>query len=128
MMKAAQYLSLLMLVVLSPSLVAQPTAADTATDVAVRRQADIIMLQKTLAEAKAAQSKADLIAAARIYEEAYKLVGRVGVGIDQETQETISGLATIRLALAKQSQRRGRFEDADLQVKRVLAVDPQNEA
>src|SRR5438552_981126 len=128
MMKAAHYLSLLLLAASSTSLVAQPSAADTATDVAVRRQADIIMLQKTLAEAKAAQNKADLAGAARIYEEAHKLVERVGVGIDLETQETISGLATVRLALAKQAQHRGRFAEADLHVKRALAVDPKNEA
>src|SRR6266513_689922 len=127
MMKAAKYLSLL-LVASATSLMAQPAPADTATDVAVQRQAATIMLRKTLAEAKAAQDKLDLLAASKLYEEAYRLVQIVGVGIDQEAQETISGLATVRLVLAKQAQRRARFEEADLHVKRVLAVDPKNEA
>src|SRR5438552_3923852 len=88
------------------------------------------MLRKTLAEGKAAQDKIDLLAASKLYEEAYRLVQIVGAGagIDQETQETIFGLATVRLVLAKQAQRRARFEEADLHVKRVLAVDPKNEA
>ena len=34
----------------------------------------------------------------------------------------------MRLALAKQAQQRGRFGEADLHVKRVLTVDPKNEA
>ncbi len=127
MMKAAKYLSLL-LVASATSLMAQPAPADTATDVAVQRQAATIMLRKTLAEAKAAQDKLDLLAASKLYEEAYRLVQIVGVGIDQEAQETISGLATVRLVLAKQAQRRARFEEADLHLKRVLAVDPKNEA
>src|SRR2546425_7405698 len=129
MMKAAKYLSLL-LVASATSLRAQPTPADTATDVAVQRQAAIIMLRKTLAEGKAAQDKIDLLAASKLYEEAYRplqIVG-AGAGIDQEAQETISGLATVRLVLTKQAQRRARFEEADLHVKRVLAVDPKNEA
>src|SRR5437867_2319868 len=99
MMKAAKYLSLLLLVASATSLMAQLAPADTATDEAVRRQAAVIMLRKTLAEAKAALDKADLIAASKFYEEAYKLVRGVGVGIDQEAQETILGLATVRLAL-----------------------------
>jgi len=127
MMKAAKYLSLL-LVASATSLMAQPTPADKATDVAVQREAAIILLRKTLAEAKAAQDKLDLLAAAKLYEEAYRLVQIVGVGIDQEAQETSSGLATVRLVLAKQAQRRARFEEADLHVKRVLTVDPKNEA
>src|SRR2546428_5257869 len=92
MMKAAKFLSLL-LVASATSLRAQPTPADTATDVAVQRQAAIIMLRKTLAEGKAAQDKIDLLAASKLYEEAYRLVQIVGAGIDQEAQETISGLA-----------------------------------
>ncbi|HYT58983.1 MAG TPA: hypothetical protein VEL06_02365, partial [Haliangiales bacterium] len=127
-MKAAQYLSLLLLAASATSLAAQPAPADAATDEAVRRQAAVIMLRKTLAEAKAAQNKADLIAASKFYEEAYKLVQVVGVGVDLESQEAISGLATVRLALAKLAQHRGRFGEADLHVKRVLAVDPKNEA
>ena len=128
MMKAANYLSLLLLAMSATVAIAQPAPADTATDEAVRRQAAVIILRKTLAEAKAAQDKLDFIAASRLYEEAYKLVLSVGVGVDPEAQETISGLATVRLTLANQAQHRGRFEEVDLHVKRVLTVDPRNEA
>ena len=127
-MNAAKYLSLLLLAVSVTSSVAQPAPADSATDEAVRRQAALITARKTLAEAKAAQDKIDLVAASKLYEEAYKLVQSVGVGVDAEAQQTIAGLATVRLALAKQAQHRGRFEEADLHVKRVLTVDPRNEA
>ncbi len=127
-MNAAKYLSLLLLAVSVTSSVAQPAPADSATDEAVRRQAALITARKTLAEAKAAQDKIDLVGASKLYEEAYKLVQSVGVGVDAEAQQTIAGLATVRLALAKQAQHRGRFEEADLHVKRVLTVDPRNEA
>ena len=110
MMRAAKYLGLLFLVASSASLMAQPAPADIATDEAVRRQAAVIMLRKTLAEAKAAQDKMDFVAASRLYEEANKLVQSVGVGVEPETQEMISGLATVRLTLARQAQHHGRFE------------------
>src|SRR6266496_4048199 len=127
MTKAANLLGLLLLLASTTPLMAQPAAADAATDEAVRRQAAIIMLRQRLAEAKAALDKADLVGASERYERAYESVQIIGVGIDPESQETISGLATVRLALAKQAQRRGRFGEADLHVKRVLAVDPKNE-
>src|SRR2546427_3673445 len=126
MTKAANLLGLFLLLA-STSLMAQPAAADSATDEAVRRQAAIIMLRQRLAEAKVALDKADLVGASERYERAYELVQTIGVGIDPEFQETVSGLATVRLALAKQAQQRGRFGEADLHVKRVLTVDPKNE-
>src|SRR5437667_7174475 len=128
MTKAANLLGLFLLLASTTSLMAQPAAADSATDEAVRRQAAISMLRQRLAEAKAALDKADLVGASERYERAYEFVQIIGVGIDPESQETISGLATVRLALAKQAQQRGRFGEADLHVKRVLTVDPKNEA
>lgn len=130
MTKAAPFLSLLLFFSSACTgwMADQPSPADAATDEAVRRQAAVIMLQKTLAEARAAQDKLDLVSASKLYEEAYRLVQSVGVGVDAEAQETISGLATVRLTLARQAQQRKRFEEADLHVKRVLAVDPKNEA
>src|SRR5213594_1992669 len=128
MTKAANLLGLFLLLLASTPLMAQPAAADRATDEAVRRQAAIIMLRQRLAEAKVALDKADLVGASERYERAYEFVQIIGVGIDPESQEAVSGLATVRLALAKQAQQRGRFGEADLHVKRVLTVDPKNEA
>src|ERR1051326_8492321 len=126
MTKAATLLSLLVLVftTCTCSVMAQQAPADTATDEAVRRQAAVIMLHKTLAEARAAQDKLDLVTASKLYEESFRLVQSVGVGVDAEAQETISGLATVRLTLARQAQERKRFEEADLHVKRGLGVAP----
>src|SRR2546425_2577409 len=128
MTKAANLLGLFLLLATTTPSMAQPAAADSATDEAVRRQAAIIMLRQRLAEARVALDKADLVGASERYERAYELAQTIGVGIDAESQETISGLATVRLALAKQAQQRGRFGEADLHVKRVLTVDPKNEA
>src|SRR5437667_1204086 len=127
MTKAANLLGLFLLLASTTSLMAQPAAADSATDEVVRRQAAIIMLRQRLAEARVALDKADLVGASERYERACELGQTIGVGIDAESQETISGLATVRLALAKQAQQRGRFGEADLHVKRVLTVDPKNE-
>jgi Flp pilus assembly secretin CpaC len=106
---------------------AQLAPADSATDEAVRRQAAIIMLRQRLAEARVALDKADLVGASERYERAYELAQIIGVGIDPELQETVSGLSTVRLSLAKQAQQRAHFGEADLHVKRVLTVDPKNE-
>src|SRR5437867_5652878 len=128
MTKAANLLGLFLLLASATPLMAQPAAADSATDEAVRRQAAIIMLRQRLAEAKAALDKADLVGASERYERAYEFVQIIGVGIDPESQETISGLATVRLSLVNHAQHRGRLEEVDLHVKRVLTVDPRNEA
>src|SRR6185503_10018855 len=127
MTKVANLLGLFLLLASNTPSMAQPAAADSATDEAVRRQAAIIMLRQRLAEAKVSLDKADLVGASERYERAYDFVQTIGVGVDAEFQETVSGLATVRMALAKQAQKRGRFGEADLHVKRVLTVDPKNE-
>ena len=91
MTKAANLLGLFLLLASTTPSVAQPAAADSATDEAVRRQAAIIMLRQRLAEAKAALDKADLVGASEQYERAYEFVQTIGVGIDPESQEAISG-------------------------------------
>ena len=97
------------------------------SDEAVRRQEALILLGKALTEARRAEAQGDLSAASTKYEEAYNLIQKIGVGVEQETRDTVSGMGTVRLALARQAQRRGRFEEAALHVNRVLAVDPKNE-
>src|SRR5262249_16968599 len=50
-----------------------------------------------------------------------------GVTVEQERAETIKGLASTRLELAKRAQNKGNLEEASKQVERVLRVDPKNE-
>jgi hypothetical protein len=51
----------------------------------------------------------------------------IGIGIDDETQEAMQGLANVRLELAQRAQRRSDFQEAALHINRVLAIDPLNE-
>ncbi len=126
MTTAARYLLVLLLVLAPAARSQQSTPAESATDEAVRRQEGMILLRKVLAEAAESRQKQDLAGASRLYEEAYRLVQKVGVGIDAETQETISGLSAVRVELARQAQRRKDFQEAALHINRVLAVDPKN--
>ena len=103
-------------------------AADLAVSEAVLRQANTVVLRQKLVEAKDAAARGDLAVAARLYEDAYSLVQQIGSGIDAESAQTISGLVSVRLELAREAQRKGDFREADTQINRVLKVDPQNPA
>jgi tetratricopeptide (TPR) repeat protein len=107
---------------------AQTSAADQAVNRAIRNQADTIMLRKELVDAGAAITRGDIEGAAKLYEDAYTLVGEIGSGIDAETTQTIAGLAATHLELAKRYQAAGRFNEANREVMRVLKVDPTNPA
>src|SRR5262245_60430414 len=89
--------SLVLLLGAAVPLFGQPTAAQTAADEAVKREAATIQLRKTLEDAQKIRKKGDLEAAARLYEEAYALVLSIGVGIETERAETISGLVSVNL-------------------------------
>src|SRR5580692_3627406 len=93
---------------------------------AVMRQADKIVLQQKLEAASAAVQNKDFVTAAQLYEDAYNLVEDIGgqIPIPQETAETISGLVSVRMELAREAQRRGDLHEADQQVLRVLKVAP----
>src|SRR5580692_11731302 len=99
---------------------------DSAVNVAVRRQADAIVLRQKLDAANTAVQQKDFAGAAQLYEDAYGLVLDIGgqITIPQETQETISGLVSVRMELAREAQRRGDLHEADQQVLRVLKVAP----
>lgn len=99
-----------------------------AVNQAVMRQADAILLRQKLAAASAAVQQRDLVSAAKLYEDAYSLVQDIGgqISIPRETAETISGLAATHMELAREALRQGDLHEADVQVLRVLAVDPQN--
>ena len=90
------------------------------------RQANTIILRQKLLEAKNTALRGDLPGAAKLYEDAYTLVEQIGSGIAEEKAQTISGLASTRLALARQAQSQDDLHEADTQVNRVLKVDPQN--
>src|SRR5690242_11792696 len=112
-----------------PRSYAQDTAAAqrVASEEAVRRTARKIDLRTALSNAQALQAKGDLVGAAREYEKAWDLVQQIGVTIDQERAETIKGIATTRLELARHAQDKGNLEEASKQVERVLRVDPNNQ-
>jgi Tfp pilus assembly protein PilF len=92
------------------------------------RQAYTIELRQKLDDARSTASRGDLVAAASLYEDAYTLVQRIGSGIPDETAQTISGLVSIRLELARQAMHAGDLLEANRQVSRALVVDPKNPA
>ena len=101
---------------------------DMAVTEAVLRQANTIVLRQKLVDAKSDAARGDLAGTAKLYQEAYGLVQQIGSGIDVETAQTISGLVSTRLALARQAQSQGKFLEADTEVIQVLKVDPHNAA
>ena len=107
---------------------ATAVAQSSAHEEAVRRQARIILLRNTLADAQALQAQGDLAAAAKEYEKAWDHVQNVGVTIDQERAETLRGMTEVRMELARRAQSRGDLEEASKQVERVLRLDPRNTA
>jgi type II secretory pathway component GspD/PulD (secretin)/tetratricopeptide (TPR) repeat protein len=106
----------------------QAPAEDTAVNEAVYRQANRITLRQKLAEAKAAQERHALPSAAKLYDEAWELVQKIGSGVDAEREQTIAGLAAVRLELARDAQRHEDYIGAATQVRDVLRVDPSNAA
>jgi tetratricopeptide (TPR) repeat protein len=116
------------LVALPATVLAQDDNDSTAMAVneAVLRQANTIVLRDKLAEASRANQSGDIVTAAKLYQESCELVQQIGSGIDPEAAQAVSGLATTRLALAKQDQANGDLRDASTQVQQVLNVDPKN--
>jgi tetratricopeptide (TPR) repeat protein len=129
MTKAAPLsLGFILLLAAAAMLPAQTSPTDAAVNEAVLRQANTIILRQKLLEAKNTAARGNLPGAAKLYEDANTLVEQIGSGIPEEKAQTISGLASTRLALARQAQSQGDLHDADTQVSRVLKVDPQNAA
>ncbi|MCL4176337.1 MAG: hypothetical protein KJ072_01115 [Verrucomicrobia bacterium] len=129
MTKVANLVCLLLPLALGPvTWAAEPSPAEMAADEATRRQEAVILLRRTLGDAGATLAKGDVAGAARLYEEAYRWVQAIGVGIDTESQEAVSGLSSTRLSLAKSAQRRGDFREAELHINRVLTVNARDEA
>jgi type II secretory pathway component GspD/PulD (secretin) len=119
---------LIFLLATAPASWSQAPAEETAINEAVYRQANVVTLRKKLAEARAAQDRHAPVAAAKLYDEAWDLVQKIGSGIEAERAQTIAGLAAARLDLARAAQRRENFQEAEAQIKDVLRVDPSNAA
>ena len=83
---------------------AQSGGAADAVNQAVLRQAYTIQLRQKLVDAKSATARGDLTLAAKDYEDAYAYVQQIGSGIPAETAQTISGLTSTRMQLARQDQ------------------------
>ena len=115
---------------LAAALPARPQAPaagqQAAIDEAIRRQANVITLRKTLGDAHAARARGDLSAAAKLYDDSWTLVEKIGSGVDREAQDTQAGLVSTRLELARAAQKRNQLADASREVNDVLRVDPAN--
>jgi tetratricopeptide (TPR) repeat protein len=115
--------------VLFPATVpAQDNAATVASNEAVLRQAETIVLRQKLTDAKAVAQRGDLVNAAKLYQESVTLADQIGSGIDAERQQAVAGLAATRLTLARDAQSHGDLLEAQNQVQQVLRVDPKNGA
>jgi general secretion pathway protein D len=129
MKKAATLLlALTLLLTATPALSAQSSPQETAANEAVYRQANRIALRQKLVDARAAQDRRAPDKAAKLYDDAWDLVGRIGSGVDAEREQTITGLAAARLELARAAQQKGDYKEARTQVEDVLRVEPTNAA
>ena len=129
MIKAATLsLALILLLTAAAAVSAQTPPEEAAVNEAVYRQANRITLRQKLAEARAAQDRRALASAAKLYDDAWELVQKIGSGVDAERDQTIAGLAAVRLELARAAQGHGDYKEARTQVDDVLRVDPTNAA
>ena len=127
MMKATLPLGLSLLLATAGVSFAQAPAQETAVNEAVIRQANRIALRQKLADALNAQSRHDLPNAAKLYDDAWELVQKIGyVNVEPEADQTRAGLAAVRLELAREAQRTANFKDAAVHINDVLRVDPAN--
>jgi type II secretory pathway component GspD/PulD (secretin)/tetratricopeptide (TPR) repeat protein len=129
-MTKAAFLSLGLIMLTETASVAwaQSAPTDAAINEAIRRQADTLSLRQKLSAAQGAESRKDLPGAAKLYEDAYKLVEGIGDTASPEAAATIAGLASVKLELARAAQKQGDLYEAKTHATRVLKVDPKNEA
>jgi type II secretory pathway component GspD/PulD (secretin)/tetratricopeptide (TPR) repeat protein len=127
MIKAATIpLGIILFLATAPVSWSQAPATDTAVNEAIYRQANRITLRQKLTDARIAQERGDLPAAAKLYDDAWELVQKIGSGVEDEALQTRLGLGMVRLELARRAQSRGDLREAKTQVADVLRVDPAN--
>jgi len=123
MTKVSKILSLVALIAAFDT-VFHRAVAQEAGEIAVRREEKAIVLRKTLEAAATAAKQGDLTSAAKAYEDAWNLTEELGSSVEKERNLTIEGFTSTRLALAYNAAKAGEYKEADLQVKRLLKVDP----
>ena len=123
MTKVSKILSLVALIAAFDS-VSTRAMAQEAGEIAVRREEKAIVLRKTLEAAATAAKQGDMTSAAKAYEDAWNLTEELGSSVEKERNITIEGFTSSRLALAYAAAKEGDYKEADLQVKRLLKVDP----
>ena len=129
MMKAVTLpLALTLLLTAVPVSEAQTPPQETAINEAVYRQANHITLRQKLVDARAAQDRAALATAAKLYDDAWDLAQKIGSGVDAEREQTVAGLSVVRLELARAAAKHGDYKEAGVQVDDVLRVEPTNAA
>ena len=128
MNKAALPLLCLALALSCPGqLHAQNSDVQFATEVAARRQAMRIELDRKLADAQAAEKKGAALEAAQGYTDCLELAKNITTGVDAQHRQALGGFIAARVQLAEQAQRLGDFAGADNQYARILKEDPKNE-
>ena len=106
---------------------AQTDPVDAAAKEAAIRQATLTTLDETLKRGAALEREGNLADAALIYEEALKLIHRLGgSGVEAQKKATMAGLSRSRLAIARKHFEHNEFADADKEVDKLLKYDPQN--
>jgi len=103
-------------------------AVDDAVTESVRREAFRIDLHRKLSDAQAAEKRGENVVAARLYSESINLIKKIGPGVENEYKQAVAGMATVRLRLAEQAQRRQDYAEADAQTALILKEDPHNQA
>src|SRR6185312_209158 len=103
------------------------TPLGSAEDEAVHRQYDRTQARVKLEQARDAELRKDLPLAAKLYDDAWGLADNVGPLADAERQMAAAGIASVRMQLAQDAERRGDYDDASRQVGDVLRVDPRNQ-
>ena len=107
----------LLLAVGSVASAQSPADSDVAVNVAVRRDANKILLRQKLAEASDAMARRDLTGASRIYDSAVELVDQIGAANCQDEA------AQAMLAEAMGYDNTRTFELADVPLERIDASD-----
>jgi hypothetical protein len=115
---------------LSSSITARAQATNSnvasAIDEGVRRQESKKRMQVKLADAQAASKRNEIEAAAKLYDQAVEIGRPNTVGVEEEMKQAVAGVVATRSHLAKQAERRMDYVDADMQIKRMLSLDPRN--
>jgi general secretion pathway protein D len=127
MTKAALYFGLAVAIAITSNSNAQNADVTAAVDQAVYREANLILLRQKLEEGSQAVARRDTAAAAKIYDAAVELVGKIGPNNAQaESAAALQGFSSVRMQLAEAARRRGDYREADTQLALILKADKNN--